>query len=79
MRNYCTPPSAICITFSTAVAFPVHCGAGFVSEDKVTPRVADGRSGPAGERGERGEKAKRPSPQSQKCLGSEVGEASAPA
>lgn len=37
------------ITFSTAVAFSAHSGAVFVLEDKVTPRVADGRSGPAGE------------------------------
>lgn len=70
------PPSVIYIRFSTAVAFPAHSGAGFLTEDKVTPRVADGRSGPAGVKRE-GREGKEAVPQSQKCLGSEVGEASA--
>lgn len=48
LHNYCMSPSAIYIRFSTAVAFSVHSGAVFVLEDKVTPRVADGRSAPAG-------------------------------
>lgn len=75
--NNCTPPSTIYITFSTAVAFSAHSGAVFVLEDKVTPRVADGRSGPAGgeERGKR--RQKRPSLSHKSVWGSEVGEASA--
>lgn len=66
--NYCTPPSVIYITFSTAVAFPQHSGVGFVLEDKVTPRVADGRSGPAG-REERGERRQRGRPTVTKVFG----------
>lgn len=54
----------------------------FVLADKVTPRVADGRSGAAGVSGEeRGKRRQKGAgPQSQKCFGvggSEVGEASA--
>lgn len=75
-RDYCMPPSDIYITISIAVAFPLRSGAGFVSEDKVTPRVADGRSGPAG-RKDRGERRQRGCPTVTKCWGSEVREASA--
>lgn len=67
MRDYCTPPSHIYITISTAVAFPSLCVAGFVSEDKVTPRVADGRSGSAG-RKDRGERRQRGCPTVTKVL-----------
>lgn len=44
--------------FCTAVAFSVHTGAVLVLHNKVTPRVADGRSVPVGDadRGERGQK-----------------------
>lgn len=55
----------------------MHSGAVLVLDDKVTPRVADGRSVPMGDadRGER--RQKNAVPQSQKCLGSEVRKASA--
>lgn len=57
----------------------MHSGAVFVSEDKVTPRVADGRSGPAGGE-ETGNRRQRGHPSVTKVFrGSEVREASAPA
>lgn len=67
-HDNCMSPSDIYITFSTAVAFTSHSVAGFVSEDKVTPRVADGRSGPAG-RKERGERRQRGRPAVTKVFG----------
>lgn len=54
-------PQSFHMTFSTAVAFPAHSWARFVSEHKVTPRVTDGRSGPAG-RVERGKRRQRGCP-----------------
>lgn len=87
-RNHCTLLRIIYITCSAAVAFCGRTVLLFVLADKVTPRVADGRSGTAGEgRGcgglvrREGREGKGAVSSSQKCFwgvgGSEVGEASA--
>lgn len=71
--SHCTSPWIIYITFSTAVACRGHTVLLFVLADKVSPRVADGRSGAAGagwvgavgvsreERGKRRQREGRPS------------------